>query len=113
LRIERRSIMKNFCVARVVALTAVVCLLLAFAMPAAAAPGSGAWTDSGWSPTSLVHWLQSLWTGWFGSDAEVPQNSGLGNVYDEAGAYNEPDGVRAASPSDGTTTLSLLSDGGF
>lgn len=105
--------MKNFCVVRVVALTAVICLLLAFAMPAAAAPASGAWTVSGWSPASLVHWLQSVWAGWFGAGDEAAQSSGVQNIYGEAANAAEPDGVLATAPESGLTTFGFASDGGF
>jgi hypothetical protein len=105
--------MKNYHSTRLVAFAAVVALLLAFATPVAAAPGSGISLDTTWSPASFFQWVQFAWTGWFGVGGASTESSGIGNVYDQQTANNEPDGV-AANALSGAPTVSVPSfDGTF
>jgi len=105
--------MKNLYATRLVASVAVVALLIVFAAPAVAAPATGISLDTPWSPTGLFQWVQSLWTGWFGTGSDVSTPSGMRNVYDEGSGLLEPDGVSAATPTTDPTTRELTMDGTF
>jgi len=103
--------MKNVYATRLVAVAAVVAFLLAFAMPAAAAPAAGHGIDLSWSwsPTSIFQWVQSLWTGWFGAGSGAGSLSGMTNVHDALNSQTEPDGVSvAANLSSGAQTTPTL-----
>lgn len=100
--------MKHYSVTRVVAITTLTCLLTVFALPSAAAPFGGVTAEGIWSPASLLHWVQTVWTGWFGSGGEASGSSGITNIHDEARAVTEPDGVAATAPTDDSSPV----DGG-
>lgn len=93
---------------RLAVLAVLAVLFTAATMPAAAAPGVAWSADAAWSPASFFHWLQSVWTGFLGSDDGPSEASGMANLHGAARNVGEPNGVEAASdlPSDGDTSLS-------
>lgn len=109
--------MKHRSVSRLAALALLVAFLAAVAAPAAAAPSADG-LAAAWSPVSLLHWLQSVWTGFLGADAtssQESQDSGIGNLHAATRNVAEPDGVSVASTGssddDGTSPFQVA-DGG-
>lgn len=100
--------MKHRSVTRVVAATALTCLLFAFAMPTLAAPGGAA--DS-WSPASIVQWLQSLWTGWFDLGDDHGEPEGIGNVHGALDRNLDPNGATSTGTAPGEGEDSFAWDG--
>lgn len=97
--------MKHYSATRVAAIATLTCFLVAFAVPAAAAPWAGLTADGAWTASSILDWLHSFWAGWTGGfdlgDGVSQPSDGIGKIYDKARAVTEPDGVQANSPLEG------------
>jgi len=88
--------MKHYAVTRVVAVTTLTCLLVVFALPAAAAPVGTVAADGLWSPSALFQWIQSVWTGWFGDGESAGETGGVRSAHDALEHQLDPDGARAS-----------------
>lgn len=99
--------MKHYSVTRVVAITTLTCLLTLFALPAAAGPFGGVAAEGIWSPASLLHWVQSVWTGWFGPGADSGDSTPIRNVHGALDHQLDPDGAKTSSETPGGDDGSL------